>query len=130
MSRYLLIFIALLSIATLAHAEDPQNHRGTVRGTVFSYECKQVNAMALGFTCEFKNGQLTMVAHERLDAMSPDRRERSEYEHGKITLRYMELGGQQYIERADHWPNNKQLVCYQVDNLPYKIACADIKPED
>lgn len=130
MHRYIFLLTALLAVATVAQAKEPQNHRGTVRGTVFAYECKQVNAMALGFTCEFKNGDLMFVRHERFDSMTPERHELADYEFSKISIRYMELGGKQYMQRADFWPSNKRRVCYRVDNLPYKIACDDIKLND
>ena len=122
--RYLLALLALL-LAVPAFAGQIEN-RGTVRGIVFSYECKQANQMNLGFTCNFQKGKLTLVSHERFKEMAPDRRERAHYEYGKLALRFMQLGGRSYIERADYWNSDEYRICSRVDNIPYEIGCTGI----
>lgn len=123
MHRSLLLIIpALLLLAQAAMAAEPK----TPRGQVFSYECRQVNDQRLGFTCAFKDGQLTLVRHERFDKMPSERRKKAEYEFDKITLRYMELGGTSYTQRADFWPTGKARICYRVNNSPHRIACDDV----
>ena len=119
--RYIIALVALLLAAPVVHA-DPK----TPRGIVFAYECKQIDPQITGFSCEFDNGQLTIVHHERLKDMTPERRDRANYELEKIALRYFELGGKGFDVRADFWPLTRRRLCSHVKNSPYyDYGCSD-----
>lgn len=125
MRRFILLITALLLSVTAAHAWEPK----TSRGKVFAYECQQVNNQHLGFTCVFDEGQLTLVRHERFDKMVAAKRKTAQYEFDKIAMRYLELGGRTYTQRADFWPPNTSRVCFPVHGNPHKISCAGVTPE-
>lgn len=116
MSRYLLILIALLSVATVAQAEDPYR---TPRGIAMAYECKQIDPKVTGFSCEFDRGKMVIRTHEDPSEMSQERRELSDYEFTKIALRYFELGGTGFDVTSDFWPKNKRSHCSLGKNRPY-----------
>ncbi|PLX49113.1 MAG: hypothetical protein C0613_08300 [Desulfobulbaceae bacterium] len=125
MTRHILFTIVILAVSAVAKAE-PQ----TPRGVVIAYECEQIDPNTTGFSCEFGAEGLTLIRHEPFESMTPDRQKLAEYEFAKIALRYMELGGRKYMQRADFWPSDRRRVCYRVDNLPYKISCDDITVSD
>lgn len=122
MSRYLLILIALLSIATLAQAGE----QTTPRGIVMGYECKQIDPTITGFSCEFDSGELVLQYHERPSDMSQERRELSMYESTKIAMRFFELGGKSFEIKRDFWAPNQRSHCSVGKGRPYyDYGCYD-----
>jgi len=113
--RMLIILLALLPLSLQAEQ--------TPRGTVFGYECKQVNKMKVGFSCQFKkNGDLHFQWHIKPASMSEAKRERPVYEFEKIALRYIQLGGKDFSIGFDHWTNNKVRHCYRKSDHHYYCA--------
>lgn len=114
--RTLIILLALLPVALQA-AQTP-------RGTVFAYECKQVNKLKVGFTCHFKkNGELHLQWHIKPAEMSEAERERPVYEFEKIAIRYMQLGGRDFGVGFDHWPKDKVRGCFHSKKNNHDYYC-------
>jgi hypothetical protein len=126
MTRYLLLLIALLPIATVALAEEQQ----TPRGIVMAYECKQIDPKVTGFSCEFSQGELRLQWHEKQSEMSPERHDLSKYEFNKIALRYFEFGGMTFPVHADFWQASQQRTCGRSPRKPwYVFTCWDNAPK-
>lgn len=123
--RLTLVLVTLIA-TNVAYPGQP-----TPQQTVFSYECQQIAARLVGFSCHYQPGQFVLQMHERFSEMSPERRERAQYEFDKISLRFFELGGASFDVTADFWASNTKRRCAHRKGKPFHMfACYDYTPEE
>lgn len=133
--RYMALIAALI-VSFSSMADEPAEQRGyvsarTPRGYVIAYECKHIDPKVTGFSCRLEHGVMKIQLHTKQSDMTPEQRERANYEYYKIGLRYIQLGGRSFFVRADWWPPQKRRMCSRLRNTRIaSFGCADYTQSD
>jgi hypothetical protein len=105
MRKILFFTIALIGLPVLA---------ASPASNVFSHECRAVDHKITGFECRLTEAGMEIYWHEKLSAMSPQRREKAQYEADRMVVRYFDLGGRTFIVRMAHWKKDQMRVCTRI----------------
>lgn len=101
--------------------------------SVFTHECRAINPKQTGFECSISPAGLMRIHwHEDLRKMSPERRQKAEYEADRLVMRYFDLGFGRFLVRNDVWGKDRMRTCARARRSGYHWNCAecDLKGEN
>lgn len=102
-----IVIIVLLFLPLLASAGPG--------GTVFKYECGQIDPAVTHFECKFTDRLYLRLLKKKTD-LTPAQRKRADYEFERIALRYISLGGRHFEVTATFGPQDLKKICFARKN--------------